>query len=65
MLYCDSQSEIYLSNHFIFHSQSKQINVKCQCIQNAIDMKSFVSEKNHININVSDIIRLRRRKKAW
>jgi hypothetical protein len=30
ILHCDSQSETHLSNHFIFHSQSKHIEVRYQ-----------------------------------
>jgi hypothetical protein len=30
MLHCDSQSEIHLNNHSIFHSQSKHIEVRYQ-----------------------------------
>ena len=43
VLHYDSQSAIHLSKHPIFHSRSKHIKVRYQWIQDAMEMKSFVT----------------------
>ena len=51
LLYCDSQSAIYLSKNPTFHSRSKHIDVRYHWIRDVLEMKLFCLEKIHTDEN--------------
>ncbi|KAI4357436.1 hypothetical protein L6164_001384 [Bauhinia variegata] len=56
ILYCDSQSAIYLCKNPTFHGRSKHINVKYHWIRDVLDSRSLELVKIHTNDNCSDML---------
>ncbi|KAI4305960.1 hypothetical protein L6164_029285 [Bauhinia variegata] len=56
ILYCDSQSAIYLCKNPTFHGRSKHIDVKYHWIRDVLDSRSLELVKIHTNDNCSDML---------
>ncbi|KAI4353150.1 hypothetical protein L6164_002120 [Bauhinia variegata] len=56
ILYCDSQSAIYLCKNPTFHGRSKHIDVKYHWIRDVLDSKSLELVKIHTNDNCLDML---------
>jgi hypothetical protein len=56
LLYCDSQSAIYLSKNSTFHSRSKHIDVRYHWIRDVLDEKLLQIEKIYTDDNGSDMM---------
>ncbi|KAI4334943.1 hypothetical protein L6164_013639 [Bauhinia variegata] len=56
ILYCDSQSVIYLCKNPTFHGRSKHIDVKYHWIRDVLDSKSLELVKIHTNDNCLDML---------
>ena len=55
VLYCDSQSAIYLAKNSTFHSRSKHIDVRYHWIRDTLNEKLLELEKVHTDDNGSDM----------
>jgi len=56
VLFCDSQSVIYLGKNPTFHGRSKHIDVRYHWIRDILDSKLLELEKIHTNDNGSDML---------
>lgn len=56
VVFCDSQSAIYLSNDSMFHDRSKHISVKYHFIRNVIEDGDLTVKKVDSKDNPADIL---------
>ena len=56
VLYCDSQSAIYLAKNAAFHSRTKHIDVWYQFIRLALERGYLHVEKIHTNDSLVDLL---------
>ena len=56
-LYSDSQSGIYLTKNFAFHSRTKHIQLKYHFIRSALEDEQLKLEKIHTSQNPTDLLK--------
>ena len=54
MIYCDSQSEIFLAKNLAYHSKTKHINVQYHFVRDMVESKKVLLEKVDTLDNVAD-----------
>jgi hypothetical protein len=56
LLYCDSQSAIYLAKNQVYHARTKHIDVRFHKIRELVGIGELLLEKIHTSENAGDML---------
>jgi len=54
-IHCDSQSNIHLANHQVYHARTKHIDIRFHFVRDMIESKEIVVEKVASEENPADV----------